>query len=168
VTGNSSGTYQIGTLFFQNSDSTLQALIFGATINFYLGSVNPNAYLGSDSIIITTTSNIYGQPGGLTSGDDDYVNICGNNSQICGQSIEAVENSEGGAGLAVNLYGSFLGDPTLLLQSVSLAPGQNSAVNGAILTDPPLGELVPEPGVFGLTAAGLATAILACVRVRRR
>lgn len=109
VTGNSSGTYQIGTLFFQNSDSTLQALIFGATINFYLGSVNPNAYLGSDSSIITTTSNIYGQPGGLTSGDDDYVNICGNNSQICGQSIEAVENSEGGAGLAVNLYGSFLG-----------------------------------------------------------
>ena len=116
-------------------------------MNFYAGSVTAGNFLGSDTIVITTTNNIFGVPGGLTNGDDDYVNICGTFSTICGMSIEAVESSENGQGVVVNLSGTIAGDPMLTISSVALAPGQNSTMNGFLGTDPTVGGKFPNPQV---------------------
>jgi hypothetical protein len=157
--------FDIGSLTFLNGTSDLDTLIFGATMNFYAGSVSTANYLGSDTIVITTTDNVFGVPGGLNGGDDDYVNICGTFSTICGTSIEAVESSEGGNGVVVNLSGTIMGDPTLTISSVALAGGQNSSTNGFLGTDAPIGAQVPEPASWGLTTAAL---LLGCLVMRRR
>jgi hypothetical protein len=157
--------FNLGSLTFLNGTSDLPTLIFGATMNFYAGSVSSGNFLGSDTIVITTTSNIFGVPGGLTNGDDDYINVCGPLSGICGTSIEAVESSEGGTGVVVNLTGTIVGDPMLNISSVALAPGQNPTTNGFLGTDPPVGAVVPEPATWGTTACVL---LLGCLLFRRR
>ena len=63
-------------------------------LSLYDNVVSPQTYLGTDQIIITTTSNLDVD----LAQDADYINICGNGSNICGSSIEAYENSEGGQG----------------------------------------------------------------------
>jgi hypothetical protein len=157
--------FDIGSFTFLNGTSDLDTLIFGVTMNFYAGSVSSTNFLGSDNVVITTTNNIFGVPGGLAGGDDDYVNICGTFSTICGTSIEAVESSEGGTGVVVNLSGTIAGDPTLTVSSVALAGGQNSATNGFLGTDATIGSQVPEPASWALTAFALA---LGCLVMRRR
>jgi len=152
--------FNIGSLTFLNGTSDLSTLIFGATINFYAGSVSAPDYLGSDTIVITTTNNIFGVPGGLSNGDDDYVNICGTFSSICGTSIEAVESSEGGTGVVVNLSGTLVGDPTLDLSSVALAGGQNSMTNGFLGSDAPIGAQTPEPSTIWMMSAGLGLCVM--------
>ena len=159
-------SFNLGSLTFLNGTSDLTSLIFGATMNFYAGSVTSANFLGSDNIVITTTSNIFGVPGGLTNGDDDYVNICGTFSSICGTSIEAVESSENGTGVVVNLSGTIVGDPMLSILSVDLAPGQNSTTNGFLGTDPPVGaQVVPEPTSWMLMGSALIAGYLV---MRRR
>lgn len=167
IPGNASTTpFAIGSLTYLNGTSDLSSLIFGVTMNFYAGSVNSANFLGSDNVVITTTNNVFGVPGGLTNGDDDYVNVCGPLSGICGTSIEAVESSEGGSGITVNLSGTIVGDPTLNLSSVALASGQNSTTNGFLGTDPSIGtQGAPEPGTWAMMACGL---LLCCVRAGRR
>ena len=157
--------FNIGSLTFLNGTSDLPTLIFGVNMNFYAGSVSSANFLGSDTIVITTTSNVFGVPGGLTNGDDDYINICGTFSQICGTSIEAVESSEGGTGVTVNLTGTIVGDPTLSLTSVALAGGQNSATNGFLGTDPAIGTVTPEPATWATT---LGAMVLGGLLLRRR
>jgi hypothetical protein len=161
--------FDIGSLTYLNGTSDLTSVIFGASIDFYAGSVSSANFLGRDSITITTTSNIFGVPGGLTSGDDDYLNICGPLSGICATSIEAVESSEGGTGLVVNLTGTIAGDPTMKISKVDVAPGQNSTINGALRMDPPIGAITPEPASFmlvggALLLAGLFRSRFACFR----
>jgi len=155
-----SSAFNIGSLTFLNGTSDLNTLIFGVTMNFYAGSVSTASFLGSDTIVITTTSNVFGVPGGLTSGDDDYVNICGTFSGICGTSIEAVESSEGGTGVVVNLSGVIAGDPTLTISSAALAAGQNPTTNGFLGTDPTVGADAPEPATFTMMSAGLGLCVL--------
>ena len=159
--------FNIGSLTFLNGTSDLNTLIFGATMSFYAGSVSTANFLGSDSIVITTTSNVFGVPGGLTNGDDDYLNICGTLSSICGTSIEAVESSEGGslAGVTVNLSGTIVGDPILTISSVALAPGQDSTTNGFLGTDPTIGAQAPEPASWALMTSAL---VLGYLVMRRR
>jgi hypothetical protein len=157
--------FNIGSLTFLNGTSDLPTLIFGVNMNFYAGSVSSANFLGSDTIVITTTSNVFGVPGGLTNGDDDYINICGTFSQICGTSIEAVESSEGGTGVTVNLTGTIVGDPTLNLMSVALAGGQNSGTNGFLGTDPAIGTVTPEPATWATT---LGAMVLGGLLLRRR
>jgi len=158
--------FDIGSLTYLNGTSDLPTLIFGVTMNFYAGSVSSGNFLGSDSVVITTTNNVFGVAGGLTSGDDDYINVCGTLSGICGTSIEAVESSEGGQGVTVNLTGTIVGDPTLNLTSVALAAGQNSTTNGFLGTDPTIGaQQAPEPATWVPTGCVL---LLACLSFRRR
>ena len=149
-----SNQFQLGTLTYTNGTSDIDSVIFGATLNLYSGSVSSANFLGSDQITITTTNNIFGVPGGLTNGDDDYINICGNQSNICNTSIEAVESSEGGTGVTVNLFGTIVGDPMADIDFAQLAPGQNPLTNGFLGNDPPVGGNVPEPGSFSLLLTG--------------
>src|SRR6202034_2806657 len=88
-----SNQFQLGTLTYTNGTSDIDSVIFGATLKLYSGTVSSANFLGSDQITITTTNNIFGVQGGLANGDDDYINICGNQSNICKTSIEAVEYS---------------------------------------------------------------------------
>jgi hypothetical protein len=162
IPANINTPFQLGTITFSNGTSDLNSLIFGATLSFYDNVVSPSTFLGSDRIYITTTNNIAGTP----PVDDDYINICGNNSNICASSIEAVEATEGGTGVTVYLFGTIVGDPMINIGSVALAPNQSGATNGFIGTDPPIGaNTSPEPGTWTLLAAGLALGIF---RLRRK
>jgi hypothetical protein len=162
-----SGQFQIGTITFLNGTSALNTLIFGATLSFYENSVSPSNLLGSDNVVISTTSNQYSGTG-LTQAelatDADYINICGNNSNICASSIEAYEDSEGGTGVVVDLYGTIVGDPSLTLTNVALDPSTNTTTGGVIGNEAALGE-VPEPSTLALMSAGL---VLGIVLARRR
>ena len=152
--------FQLGTIVYTNGTSEDGTGIFGATLNFYDGTIDPSTYLGSDQLIITSTANVFGVPGGLTDGDDDYINICGNDSNICGTSIEAVESSEGGTGVTVDLMGTLDFNVT----SVELAPGQNSLTNGFLGSDPPIG-VTPEPATWTTLGSALG---LGLILFRRR
>jgi len=143
----------IGTINFLNGTSALDSLIFGATLTFYDASKGMEN-LGSDTVIITTTENQYSGTG-LTQAqlatDADYINICGNDSNICGDSLEAYEDSEGGVGVTASLTGSIVGDPHLQLTGIT-ATGQ--AANGGVVgNESPEG--IPEPSTLTLMSAGL-------------
>ena len=152
--------FRLGTFTFTNGTSALNQLVFGFTISFYDTVVGPTSFLGSDQIVITTTSDITGG----APGDDDYVNICGTFSSICGTSIEAVETSEGGTGVTVNLTGAIIGDPTLTINGVSLATGQAGGTNGFIGTDPAIGAITPEPGTWTMFCGAAALAMWRRIR----
>lgn len=154
IPGDPSSPFEIGTFTFSNGYSALNQLVFGFTISFYDTYVGPGSFLGSDQIVITTTQDL----SGAYPGDDDYVNICGTFSSICGTSIESVEASEGGTGLTVVLYGTITGDPVLNIGSVALAQDQTGSGNGFLGTDPPIGADTPEPGtllLFGVSVLGM-------------
>jgi hypothetical protein len=102
----------LGTLTFTNGTSAIGTVIFGATITFYLNGVE----LGADQVLVTTTENTYSgtsltQPEAQV--DADYVNICGNSSNICNTGIQAYENTEGIGGtpfstpVTAELYGTY-------------------------------------------------------------
>ena len=141
--------FLLGRLTFGNGTSDLSSLIFGATISFYSGSVSTQTFLGTDTISITTTSNLGQDP----SQDADYINICGNQSNICGNSIHAIESSQGGTGVTVDLYGTIVGDPQLFLNLVTLTDGQSSTINGFIGDSAPAGA-VPEPSTWAMMILG--------------
>src|ERR1035438_4618870 len=101
--------FQLGTLTYLNGTSALNSLIFGVTLSLYDNTVSDSTFLGSEQIVITTTSNVAGTP----PLDDDYLNVCGPNSSICADSIEAVESTEGGTGVTVTFTGIIVGDPTV-------------------------------------------------------
>jgi hypothetical protein len=102
----------LGALTYTNGTSATGTGIFGATITFYLNGVE----LGSDQVLISPTENSYSgtdltQPEAQL--DADYVNICGNSSNICNTGIQAYENTEGIGGNAFSapvtaeLYGTY-------------------------------------------------------------
>jgi len=150
IPGDPSSPFEIGTFTFSNGYSALNQLVFGFTISFYDTTVGPTSFLGSDTMVITTTQDLSGS----YPGDDDYLNFCGTFSSICGTSIEAVEASEGGTGVTAVLYGTITGDPTLSLTSVALAAGQTGPTNGFIGTDPALGIGTPEPATWMMLLFG--------------
>ena len=160
--------FAAGKITFLNGTSSLNSLIFGATIDFYKNTVSASSFLGADQIIISTTSNQYSGTG-LTLAqlqtDADYINICGNSSNICGTSLEAFEDSEGGVGVLAYLNATLVGDPQITLQSITLVPGQDPNTSGLIGNAPPLAA-VPEPSTLALFFS--AWAGLVTLRVRRR
>jgi hypothetical protein len=163
----SSVPLDIGKITYLNGTSDLDSIIFGATISFYFNSVAPANLAATDEVVISTTANQYSGTGLSLSelqADADYINICGNSSNICATSIEAFEDSEGGVGETVDLYGTFSVDPNLTLTSVEEAPGQDPTTSGSLGTDPPLA--VPEPASLALFGSGLVG--LAMLRARER
>jgi len=152
------GNGQIGTINFLNGTSDLGTVIFGATLSFYLNSVSSANLVGSDNVIISTTENQYSGLG-LTQdqlqADADYINICGNASNICNSSIEAYEDSEGGTSLTVDLDATLMGDPTLILNGVAIDPSTMPGTGGAIGDLPALGAATPEPSTLALLPGAL-------------
>jgi len=152
--GSSSQNQFVGTISYDNGTSTLGTVIFGATLSFY----DNGTPIGSDNVIISTTSNQLSGTG-LTqkqlATDADYFNICGNDSNLCTSSIEAFEDSEGGEGLDVDLTGNLVGDPTLILNGVSQDASQAGCTTcGTIGTELPLAAETPEPASLALVATG--------------
>lgn len=158
IPANITQPFQLGRITYSNGTSSLASLIFGATISFYDGVVSPANFLGTDSIVINTTSNL----GQSVAQDADYINICGNQSNICQSSIEAIESSQGGTGVTADLFGTIVGDPQLIISSVTLTPNQSSTINGFIGTDAPLA--LPEPTSLAL----LCSALGGLIAIRRR
>jgi hypothetical protein len=164
----SSATQSVGTISFLNGTSDLDTLIFGAMLSIYDNGVLIGAY----NVAINTTSNQYGGTG-LTAQelatDADYVNICGNDSNLCGSSIEAYEDSEGGTGLLVDLTGNLVGDPTLNLDTVAVDPSQSSCTTCGVVGDEPSVATTPEPpGVVLMATAALLLAGFSWRRQLRR
>jgi PEP-CTERM motif len=155
--------FQIGTITFLNGTSILSSQIFSADISFYDNTVSPSTYLGTDQIYISTTNNFYQ----ATSQDADWINICGNGSNICNTRVEAVETYEGGTGVTADLYGSIVGDPTLAISSVAMAPGQTATGNGFIGEGRQMATSVPEPSTWAMLLAGFAGLGFAGWRARR-
>jgi hypothetical protein len=121
--------------------------------------------IGSDNVVITTTSNQYTAVTDPTTDqlntDADFVNVCGPLSSICGQSLEAYEADEvpGFNGfITVDLYGTVAGDPQLSVTSASITAG-----NGIVGTEAPLAA-VPEPSSLLL----LLTALLGGIGMEAR
>jgi hypothetical protein len=135
-----------GTLTFNNGTSDLTSLIFGANISFYVNTVSALNYLGTDTIYITTTGNLGADPSGVQ--DADYINICGNSSNICNSSIQAHE----GGGVTVALTASIIGDPMLAFSRVDYISGLGEIGNqpqGAV-------GAVPEPSTWAMMILGFA------------
>jgi hypothetical protein len=144
---------QLGTITYTNGTSALNSLIFGATLTFSLDGI----VLGSDQVLITTTSN---QSSGtnLTPAqaqlDADYINICGNSSNICGTGIQAFENTQGENGVAFStplvaaLNGTYNTDVALSLQSATYVSGDG------VVTGRP--SVVPEPSTWAMMLLGFA------------
>lgn len=147
----SSAPQPVGTIYYLNGTSAINTGIFGATLSFYLN----NAFIGSDNVIISTTVNQFSGLGldpAQLNADADYINICGNGSNICGSSIEAYEDSEGGTGLLVDLTGALDG---LVLTNVNLDPSQSTCTTCGIVGNSPALAAVPEPPSFVLLATSL-------------
>ena len=152
VPANIHDPFQAGVITYLNGTSDLNSLVFGADLSFYVNSVSPESFLGTDKIIITTTSNL----GVDLAQDADYINICGNGSNVCGTSVEAFEDSEGGTGVTVDLTAQIVGDPMLDITDVALAPGQDPLTSGVLGNEAPLGSAVPEPATWAMMLTGFA------------
>jgi hypothetical protein len=148
----SGGIQDIGTLLFLNGTSDTDTIIFGATLSLYDGA----SLLGSYNVVINSTVNQYTGTGLTTdqlNTDADYINICGNLSNICGASIESYEAGEGGQGLSVDLNGNLILDPMLQLDSVTL-DNPNCTDCGIVGGEAALAE-TPEPPGFVLMSTAL-------------
>jgi hypothetical protein len=58
--------------------------------------------------------------------------------------------------VTADLYGSIVGDPTLTISSVALAPGQTATGNGFIGEGPQMATGVPEPATWAMLLLGFA------------
>ena len=161
--------FKLGTLDFTNGTSALNTMIFGATLTFYKGSIASQNIVAADNVIINTTLNQNSGTGLSPSQlqqDADYINICGNSSNICGKSIEAYETSEGGTTLIVDLLGTIIGDPQLTVTDVVLDP--SSLTSGGIIgSEQPLAQ-TPLPATLPLFASGLSALGLLGWRRKRK
>lgn len=162
--------FQAGVLTFLNGTSDLNSLIFAADLSLYDNSVSASSYLGTDHVIITTTSNI----GAALSQDADYINICGNGSTICNTSIEAYEDSQQGTGVTFDLTAQIVGDPQLEFTAVALAPVQTNLLDptsprgftGEVGSQAGAGS-VPEPSTWAMMMLGFGGLGFASYRARR-
>jgi PEP-CTERM motif len=153
--------FEAGVITYLNGTSNLNSLIFGASLSLYDNSVSPENYLGTDTVIITTTSNI----GATLAQDADYINICGNGSNICGSSIEAYEDSQGGTGVTATLMGQIVGDPQLQFTDVTVSPDQ-LATGGLVGAEAAAG-VIPEPSTWAMIMLGFAGLGLMGYRTKR-
>ena len=144
-----------------NGTSDLTSLIFGASLSLYDNVVSDATYLGTDTVIITTTSNLNAD----ATQDADYINICGNGSNICSKSIEAIEDSQLGTGVTAELQGQIVGDPQLQFTDVTVSPDQ-LATGGLVGAEAAAG-VVPEPSTWAMIMLGFAGLGLMGYRTKR-
>jgi hypothetical protein len=142
--------FEAGVITYLNGTSDLTSLIFGASLSLYDNVVSSETYLGTDQVIITTTSNLDVD----LAQDADYINICGNGSNICGSSIEAYEDSEGGTGVTAVLQGQIVGDPQLQFTDVTVSPDQMAT--GGLVGNEAAAGVVPEPSTWSMIILGFA------------
>jgi hypothetical protein len=142
--------FEAGVITYLNGTSDLTSLIFGASLSLYDNVVSSETYLGTDQVIITTTSNLDVD----LAQDADYINICGNGSNICGSSIEAYEDSEGGTGVTAVLQGQIVGDPQLQFTDVTVSPDQ--LATGGLVGNEAAAGVVPEPSTWSMIILGFA------------
>lgn len=162
--------FEAGVITFLNGTSDLTSLIFGASLSLYANVVSPQTFLGTDTVIITTTSNL----GAALAQDADYISICGNGSNICGSSIEAYENSQGGTGVTAVLMGQIVGDPQLQFSDVALAPVQTNLLDPGsppgltgLVGDQAAAGVIPEPSTWPMMILGFAGLGLMGYRTKR-
>ena len=86
--------------------------------------------------------------------DADYINICGNGSNICGSSIEAYEDSEGGTGVTADLTAQIVGDPQLQFLNVTVSPDQ--LATGGLVGNEAAAGVIPEPSTCSMIILGFA------------
>jgi PEP-CTERM motif len=153
--------FEAGVITYLNGTSDLDSLIFGASLSLYDNVVSPQTYLGTDQIIITTTSNLDVD----LAQDADYINICGNGSNICGSSIEAYEDSEGGTGVTADLDGQIVGDPQLQFTDVTVSPDQ--LATGGLVGNEPAAGIIPEPSTWAMMMLGFGGLGLLGYRAKR-
>ena len=153
--------FEAGVITYLNGTSNLNSLIFGASLSLYDNVVSPQTYLGTDTVIITTTSNL----GVSLAQDADYINICGNGSNICGSSIEAYEDSEGGTGVTAVLQGQIVGDPQLQFTDVTVSPDQ--LATGGLVGNEATAGIIPEPSTWVMIMLGFAGIGLVGYRTKR-
>jgi hypothetical protein len=162
--------FQAGVITFLNGTSDLTSLIFGASLSLYDNVVSPATFLGTDTVIITTTSNLNAD----ATQDADYINICGNGSNICSKSIEAVEDSQGGTGVTADLMGQIVGDPQLQFTDATLAPVQTNLLDpgsppgltGIVGAEAAAG-VIPEPSTWAMMILGFVGIGLMGYRTKR-
>lgn len=153
--------FEAGVITYLNGTSNLNSLIFGASLSLYDNVVSPQTYLGTDTVIITTTSNLDVS----LAQDADYINICGNGSNICGSSIEAYEDSEGGTGVTAVLQGQIVGDPQLQFTDVTVSPDQ--LATGGLVGNEAAAGIIPEPSTWVMIMLGFAGIGLVGYRTKR-
>jgi hypothetical protein len=153
--------FEAGVITYLNGTSNLNSLIFGASLSLYDNVVSPQTYLGTDTVIITTTSNL----GVSLAQDADYINICGNGSNICGSSIEAYEDSEGGTGVTAVPQGQIVGDPQLQFTDVTVSPDQ--LATGGLVGNEAAAGIIPEPSTWVMIMLGFAGIGLVGYRTKR-
>jgi hypothetical protein len=143
-----------GMLTLLNGTSSLDSLIFGALLSFR--SAN-GVVLGTDNVTITTTSNTADVTNPVNA---DYLNICGNSSNICNLSIETFE----GASATFGLYAKLYGDPMLGFTGVTLIAVPDEPDGGRVSDRLP----VPGPTVGGGASSFAFAALLLGWFVTRR
>jgi hypothetical protein len=145
----------LGSIVYLNGTSNTDSIISGATLTFSLGGV----MLGHDQVIITSTTNLYSNMLDLTpaqaQNDADYVNVCGNGSNICSIGIQAFEDTEGFSGVpfstpvVANLYGTYSIDPSITLTDATYVSGDG------VVSGRPSGS-VPEAPTWAMLLLGFA------------
>lgn len=131
---------------FSNGTSDLSSLIFGATLNLDLGN---GITVKTSGIDIVTTANTGLSP----ARDADFVGFS--------DFPQTFNVYEGGFSVAA-LYGTIVGDPTVTLDSISIAPGfEDSGFIGQGVGG------VPEPATWSMLLIGFLGLGLAVRSARR-
>jgi hypothetical protein len=138
--------FPLGTFTYTNGASDTDSLIFGATLTLTL---TDQSGLVIDTqivpLVITTTSN-----DGTSAQNADFVQFPKTSTTFSLVSMNVFEGSTA----TFTLEGQILGDPTLELTQLLIAPDSESS--GFVGN----GRPVPEPGTFVLLGAGFAAAAL--------
>jgi hypothetical protein len=130
---------KLGTLTFLNGTSSLDSLIFGATLTLSIkDDITVDPLIATAGIV--TTENTGFDPN--FDADIFYFNVL----------FPTTFNVYEGNNATIDIYGQFIGDPQIELTSIQLSAGETGGFIGNGIPEP-----TPEPATVLLTLAGLAT-----------